>query len=273
MSGPELGTEHRVVGRDVTRLDVEAKVRGRAQYVADAPWPDALHGVVVRSDRAHAYVTAIHTEDALAMPGVRFVVTGADLDGLFPYFGHHRPDHQILALEKVRYWGEPVAVVVAQTRQQALDAAKLVEVDYEELDAMTTVEEALAPGAELIHEYPSDEHAFGTLCQRGAEGTNEAFTTTMGWGDVDAAMAEAAHVQRTQVEYPKLYPYPMESFAAQARFTADGLEVESNAQHPFQVQKDLARIFSLKLNQVRVVSKTYLHPDFVLEPMKLSGDR
>jgi CO/xanthine dehydrogenase Mo-binding subunit len=247
---------YRVIGQPVKRLDVESKVRGRAGYIVDVPWAGALHGVVVRAERAHAYIVAIRAEEALKMPGVKAVITGADLDGLFPCFGHYRADHQILALEKVRYWGEPVAVVVADTRQHALDALNLVEVDYNDLDELTDPKQALAVGVDLIHEDPAEEQPFGPFCDSGAVGTNEAFITTLDWGDVDAAMAEADHVQRTRFEYPMLYPYPMEPYAAQARFTSDGLEVESNAQHPFQVQKDLARVFSLPLNQVRITSMT-----------------
>ncbi len=256
MSAQNLNAQQRVVGQDVKRVDVEDKVRGRAGYVVDLPWTDTLHGAVVRAERAHAYVTAIRTEEALTMPGVTAVVTGSDLDGIFPYFGHYRSDHQILVLEKVRYFGEPVAVVIADTLQHALDAASLVDVEYDILDELMDVGQALAPGVDLIHEYPSEERPFGPHFSRGAEGTNEAFTTTMEWGDVESAMAQAVHTERTQVEYPKLYPYPMESYAAQARFTSGVLEVESNAQHPFQVQKDLARVFSLGLNHVRVTSKT-----------------
>jgi CO/xanthine dehydrogenase Mo-binding subunit len=256
MSAQNLTPQQRVIGRDVKRLDVEDKVRGRAGYIVDVPWVDTLHGAVVRADRAHAYVTAIRAEEALAMPGVKAVVTGADLDGLFAYFGHYRADHQILALEKVRYFGEPVAVVIADTLQHALDAVNLVDVEYDSLDELMDAEQALAPGVDLIHEYPSEERAFGPFCDRGAEGTNEAFTSTMDWGDVEAAMAQAAHIQRTRVEYPMLYPYPMEPYAAQARFSSGVLEVESNAQHLFQVQKDLARVFSLPLNQVRITSMT-----------------
>lgn len=246
-----------VVGSNVTRLDIDAKARGRAGYVVDEPWSDAVYGAVVRAERGHARIESIDVHAALAMPGVCAVVTARDLDGLFPYFGHYRADHQILSIERVRYWGEPIAVVVAESLQQAVDAAAVVEVDYHNLDELMSTSEALQPGVDLIHpDYPTDERAFGPFCDRGKEGTNEAFTTAMGWGDVDAAMALAAHVERTRVAYPMLYPYPMEPYAAQARFVAGTLEVESNAQHVFQVQKDLARIFGLQLNQVRVTGKT-----------------
>ncbi len=246
-----------VIGHGVRRLDAIDKVRGQSGYIVDLPWSDTTYGAVVRAERGHALVTGIQVDEALAMPGVIRVVTGEDLDGLFPYFGHYRPDHQILALGRVRYWGEPVAVVVAETMQQAVDAAKLVDVSYENLDELVDIEDALRPDVDLIHpDYPQEERAFGPFCDRGAEGTNVAFTTAFDWGDVDQAMASAAHIERTEVTYPKLFPYPMEPYAAQARFRSGVLEVESNAQHLFQVQKDLARVFSLGLNQVRVTSKT-----------------
>jgi len=247
------------VGRSVTKVDSFDKAHGRAGYVADLPWPGVWNGAVVRAQRAHAMIRAIDVSAALAHPGVHAVVTGADLSDLFPYFGHYRADHPILAIDRVRYWGEPVAVVVADTPQQAQDAAFLVEVDYEDLAAMMDPEAATADGAVLIHpEHLHDTATFGAgaFWRPGAADTNEAFTTELGWGDVDAAMASAAHVQTTQVRYPMLYPYPMESYAAQARFVSGTLEVESNTQHPFQVRRDLARIFSLGLSRVRVTSMT-----------------
>jgi CO/xanthine dehydrogenase Mo-binding subunit len=122
------GSSDPVVGGKVLRIDAVKKVRGEASYVVDVPWADAWHGAVARAERAHALVTGIDREAALAMPGVRAVVTADDLDGLFPFFGHYRPDHPILALGRVRYWGEPVAVVVAETLQQAVDAVPEVEV-------------------------------------------------------------------------------------------------------------------------------------------------
>lgn len=249
--------ETRTVGVSVTKVDAAQKARGEAPYAVDTPWPGTLHGAVIRSERAHAVVAGIDSAAALARPGVRAVVTGADLEGLFPYFGHVRADHPILAMDRVRYWGEPVAVVVAETLQQAQDAAGDVEVDYRDLDELMDVGAAMAPGAELIHpERPGEERTYGPFCERGAEGTNEAFTTTMDWGDVDEGLRRAAHVESTRVTYPMLFPYTMEPYCAQARFAGGGLEVQSNAQHLFQVQRDLARVFSLGLNKVRVTSMT-----------------
>lgn len=247
------------VGRSVVKTDALDKAHGKAAYIADHPWPGVLHGVVVRSDRAHATITNIDVSHALTAPGVRAVVTAADFTDIFGYFGHYRADHPILAVDRVRYPGEPVAVVIAESVRQGKDAAFLVEIDYDDLPELMDVQQALAPDAPLIHpeiQRDTKNFGFGAFWQPGAVDTNEAFTTELGWGDVDAAMATASHIETTRVKYPMLYPYPMESYAAQARFVNGALEVESNAQHPFQVRRELARVFDLSLSQVRVTSMT-----------------
>jgi CO/xanthine dehydrogenase Mo-binding subunit len=244
----------RVVGRPVTRLDVVDKVTGRARFAVDLAWPETLHGAVVRSERAHARIVGVDVEQALRRPGVRAVVTADDLAGLFPFFGHHRPDHPVLAPGRVRYYGEPVAVVVADTHVLARDALTDVVVDYEDLDEVMDVEAALREGAPLVHtDKPETGARFGPS-QAGRRDSNEAFTASLEWGDVDAALAAAPHRVTSAVSYPMLYAYAMEPYLAQARFVGGSLEVVSGAQHPFQVQKDLARVFDLPLNRVRVTS-------------------
>ncbi len=249
-----MGERLRVVGQPVTRLDVFDKVTGRARFAVDLSWPESLHGAVVRSQRAHAQITRIDVEEALRRPGVRRVVTAGDLGGLFPCFGHHRPDHAILAPGVVRYYGEPVAVVVADTHAIARDAVADVVVEYEDLEELMDVEAAMRPDAPLLHaDKPETGAPFGPS-KAGRSGTNEAFTSWLEWGDVDEAMAAAPHRVTTTVSYPMLYAYAMEPYIAQARFVGGSLEVVSGAQHPFQVQKDLARIFGLGLHRVRVTS-------------------
>lgn len=249
-----MGEQLRVVGHSLTRVDALDKVTGKARYSVDLAFPDTLHGVVVRAQRAHALITRIDTEAALRRPGVRAVVTGADLTGLFPRFGHHHPDHEILAWERVRYWGEPVAVVLADTREQARDARDDVVVDYEELEPLMDVASAMRPDAPLIHpDKPETGSRFGPV-KAGRRDTNEGFTASLDWGDVDAAVASAPYTVKTKSRYPMLYAYAMEPYSAQARFVDGTLEVVAGAQHPFQVQRDLARVFELDLNRVRVTS-------------------
>ncbi len=237
------------------RLDGRAKVTGTAAYATDLHRAGMLHGRVVRSQRAHARITGIDTETALAVEGVVAVMTSADLEGLFPRFGHLIADHPILAIDKVRYWGEPVALVLADTLHAASDGAELVRVTYEDLPTLMTPVEALASGAPLIHEhaYDTGDSSFDEALPA-REPSNIAHRVEQGWGDVDAAMASADLVVETTTRYPMLYAYAMEPYNALASYSDGAVEVWTTAQHPFMVREDVARVFSLPLSNVRVVA-------------------
>jgi CO/xanthine dehydrogenase Mo-binding subunit len=243
------------LGRSVPRVDGVAKVTGQARYAVDFSRPGMLHGHVLRSSRAHATIRSIRTDKALEVEGVVAVVTGADLEGLFPRFGHIVADHPILAIDRVRFYGEPVALVLGETPYAAADGARLVRVRYDDLPAVMTPDEALDPDAPLLHDqhYPSGDESFSEALSV-ANRSNVAHEADLSWGDAEAAMAEADHVFETTTRFPMLYPYAMEPYNAIAEFDEGTLDVISTAQHPFQVREDLARVFSLPLNQVRVRS-------------------
>ena len=141
----------RVVGHSVRRLDALEMVTGRARYVTDMELPGMLHAKLLRSPYPHAKILRVDVTRARAAAGVRAVVTSADLDWCDPYFGPAFRDRPILAIDVARYEGEPVAAVVAETEGAAAAALELIEIAYEELPAVTTPEEALAPGAPLVH--------------------------------------------------------------------------------------------------------------------------
>jgi CO/xanthine dehydrogenase Mo-binding subunit len=262
----ERSTQYSTVGTSVRRRDFLEKVTGAAQYAVDVTMPGMVHAVVVRSDRAHARIVGIDVTEALTVPDVVAVVTAADLEPLFPRFGHIIADHYILATDKVRYFGEPVAVVLAEKRGAAADAARLVRVDYEDLPAVMTAAEALAPGAALVHEQPYDatgDDSFKNLTGKKhamdfpeAEGamTNVAHEVDLHWGDVDAARERAHAVVESTVRFPMLYAYAMEPYNAVASYGDDGLTVVTTAQHPYMVRDDLARVFDLPLARVRVTA-------------------
>ena len=234
------------------RRDAWEKVTGRARYAADAAMPNMAHAAVVRSERAHAHISAIDRAEAEAAPGVIAVVTAGDLGDLGLRFGHIVPDHCILAVDKVRYYGEPVAVVVAETPHQAADAAELVWVDYEDLPALTDAATALASDV-LIHEqsYVSDGEKFLDVAPS-ASVDNAAHRGELAWGDVEAALAGAATVVETTATFPLVYGYAMETYNALADWQPGSLHVVSTAQHPLMVRRELARMFSLPLAAVRV---------------------
>jgi CO/xanthine dehydrogenase Mo-binding subunit len=251
-----------VVGKSVRRPDLVEKVTGAAEYCVDVTMPGMAHAKIVRSDRAHARITGIDVGAALASPGVVAVVTADDIATLHARFGHIITDHWILAPDKVRYYGEPVAIVVAETVAAAADAVDLVRVSYEDLPAVMDVDAALADGAQLVHEQAYEatgDESFKNLSHveedsAGAVLSNIAHEVTIGWGDVDAAFAESAVVVENTVHFPMLYAYAMEPYNAVASYAEGALTVVSTAQHPYMVRDDLARVFDLPLSRVRVTS-------------------
>ncbi|MCL4810802.1 MAG: xanthine dehydrogenase family protein molybdopterin-binding subunit, partial [Thermoanaerobaculia bacterium] len=135
---------HGAVGSDVVRVDGLEKVTGAAQYTADLKFPRLLHVAVVRSPHAHARVLEVKTGKAARLPGVRAVISGRD----FPlHTGLYLKDQTVFATDRVRFVGDPVAAVAAETPEAAAEAAGFVEVEYEPLPPVFDVEEGIAPGA------------------------------------------------------------------------------------------------------------------------------
>ena len=148
-----MRTERRVAGTEARRADGIAKVTGAARYAIDLSVPAMAQAIVVRSTRAHARIASIDRTAAEASPGVLKVITGDDLlkAGLTPYYGHVVLDHPVLAIGKVRYHGEPVALVVAETKLDAAEGADRLDITYEDLPYVTDGDEALADGAPVLH--------------------------------------------------------------------------------------------------------------------------
>ena len=147
-SSPPLHT----VGTSPQRLDAREKVTGRATFITDLRVPGMVYTKLWRSPLPHARLRAIDTTAAASAPGVLAVLTAADLADCDRYFGPAYKDQPILAIDRVRYAGEPVVAVVAHSEREAAAAVALLEVDLEELPAVTTLDEALAPEAPLLHE-------------------------------------------------------------------------------------------------------------------------
>jgi CO/xanthine dehydrogenase Mo-binding subunit len=210
---------------------------------------------LLRSPYAHARIVSMDTSRAAAHPGVFAVLTGNDLSGLNPYYGHAVKDHPLIAIEKVRYVGEPVAAVIARDELTAFEALEFIDVQYEELKAVFTPQEALAKGAPLLHEKKFDAGAL-----RGFEGdvtagrgSNLCQEAHVEWGDVDAAFAETATVVEAEYYFPMVYAYAMEPYVAIAEVNDNGVTVYSSAQHPFMVRHDLTTVFNLPVSQIRLI--------------------
>src|SRR4051794_34660260 len=143
------------IGMPVRRLDYETKVTGQAHYLADMQIPGICHGKILRSPLPHARIKSIDTSKAQRAPGVIAVLTRDDIlhdEGIEPFYGPVFKDQTIVAVEKVRHVGDPVAAVAASSIDAAEEALRLIDVEYEELPAVLDVHEALCSGATLVHD-------------------------------------------------------------------------------------------------------------------------
>ncbi|MCK1612050.1 MULTISPECIES: xanthine dehydrogenase family protein molybdopterin-binding subunit [unclassified Bradyrhizobium] len=235
------------------RPDLIEKVTGRAEYVTDLTVPGMLHGFVVRSPAIHARIASIDSSVARAMDGVVDVLIGEDVAS-FGNWGVVLKDRPIIATDRVRYVGEPVAVVIAETIEIAENAAELVDVGYDDLPRATTIQEALAEEAPLIHErHENLEDFYFKGGARPTQNTNIFHTYRNNVGDVDAAEATAAYIHEDRFTFPAISHFAMEPHAVIADFQRDSLTVWAGAQTPTAVQKVLSRLFRLQLAKVRVI--------------------
>jgi CO/xanthine dehydrogenase Mo-binding subunit len=246
-----------VVNHSVPRADGVAKVTGTATYASDITLERMAWAKLLRSPFAHAKILSIDVSEAKHQPGVIDVLTGNELGSLHPYYGHAVKDHPLLAIGKVRFVGEPVAAVIAEDELSAQEALDKIRVDYEELAPVLDVKTALEPGSVLVHgtEYTGGAfRGFDDFTDFPGSTKNVCQDVHVEWGDVDAAFASAAHIVEGEFYFPMVYAYAMEPYVAVADYDPKGqLTVYSSAQHPFMVRHDLAEVFDLPLNSVRVI--------------------
>src|ERR687883_245212 len=182
------------IGRSVPRLESRAKVSGRAEYIHNFQVPGMLHGKILRSTIPHGRILGIDASAAQALDGVYAVITGAEVRKVMPdpYYGPAFHDQPVLAVDKVRYVGEPVAVVLATDPHTAEAALDLIEVDYEELPSVFDEVEAAAPDAPVLHDVVRPASMFVDLKHLSARsGTNVGMEYRLRSGDVDQGFAEA----------------------------------------------------------------------------------
>lgn len=246
-------TSRQQVGRSMRRSDAAEKLRGQAQFVGDMLVPRMLHGKVLRSPMPHARIRSIDTSAAESMPGVVCVLTASDLTDIDPYWGHAIKDRPIVAVDKVRFAGEPVAAVAAEDEGTATAALAAIQVVYDGLTVVGTVEEAMAPAAPLVHEgelRPGLFHGLGTLPPRDG---NICYSYHIDRGEVEAGFAHADFIVENQYTFPAVYQYAMETHTVIAQVEANEITVWATCQHPFLVRAELAALFEVPLNSVRVI--------------------
>ncbi|MGZ8424265.1 MAG: xanthine dehydrogenase family protein molybdopterin-binding subunit [Candidatus Binatia bacterium] len=227
--------EFKFVGHSVKRVDGVEKVTGAAKFVGDITVPGMLYGKILRSTFPHARIRSIDASQAEALPGVIAVLTAADIADLNPIY-NGRP---VIAINKVRYVGEPVAAVAAVNIAIAEEALALIDVDYEELPTVAGIEAAIKSGAPLVHEDKTSNI-----------GTHEKVNR----GDADEGFAQSDIIAEDNFTFPMVYHYAMEPHSAIAHYDVnDEITVWSCAQHPFQVRGDIAKVFKVPTAKVRLI--------------------
>lgn len=244
----------RAIGSPAPRVDADLKVTGAARYTVDLALPRMLHAKVLRSPHAHARVTHIDARRAAAMPGVAAVITRDDLKGLNPTYGYFIKDQPIVAIDKVRYIGDMVAAVAAETEEQAVRALEAIEVRYEPLRTVATIEDALAPDAPALFETqpPGIVPAYGTGASASRDPVrNVCYRFCYTHGDA-AAFARADHVFKDEFRFSRMQHYHLEPFVSLARVEGGQIELWSSCQNPFALRKELARVFNHPEQNIRV---------------------
>jgi len=238
------------VGTSVNRVDGIKKVTGALKYVDDMKLARTLYAAVKRSPHPHAKLIKVDTSKAEALAGVKAVITGKDVPNRV---GLYLEDKTFLATDKVRYRGEAVAAVAAETKEIAEAAIALIEVEYEVLPAVTNAVEGLKPDAPLVHPDLGEYH-YGPIFFP-EPGTNISNHYRIRKGDTDKAFEEADYVVENKFFVPHIQHCPIETHSAIAQMDVDGsLTIWSSCQSPYAVRKALSVAFNLPLNKIRVLA-------------------
>ncbi|MDQ3907148.1 MAG: molybdopterin-dependent oxidoreductase, partial [Acidobacteriota bacterium] len=234
------GKNFKVVGKPFRKVDARAKCTGQTLFADDIQLPRMLHCKILRSTEPHALIKKIDASKALALPGVYAVITGDDLPipyGILPV----SQDEHALCVGKVRFIGDPVAAVAAVDEDTAFDAMNLIEVEYEKLQTITNIEEAIMVDEPRVHEY--------------GDAGNVHKKVHLEFGDLDEGFKEADHTREDIFFYEGNTHLPMEQHSAVAHFDADDkLTLWSSTQTPHYVHRALAKTLGLPAAHIRVIA-------------------
>ncbi len=230
----------KVVGKPFRKVDARAKCTGQTKFADDIVLPRMLFAKILRSHEPHAIIKSIDTSKAQQLPGVFAVITGKDLPvpyGILPV----SQDEHALCVDKVRFIGDPVAAVAAIDEDTAFDAMNLIQVEYEKLNTISSIEEGVMIEEPRIHTY--------------GDGGNVHKKVNLEFGDVEEGFAEADLVREDIFFYEGNTHLPMEQHAAVAHFDADGkLTLWSSTQTPHYVHRALAKVLGLPASHIRVIA-------------------
>src|SRR5687767_9894939 len=229
-----------VVGKPFRKVDARAKCTGQTKFADDIVLPRMVYAKILRSHHPHALIKNIDITKAVALPGVFAVITGKELPisyGILPV----SQDEHALCIDKVRFIGDPVAAVAAVDEDTAFDAMNLIEVEYETLPSISSIDEALLIQEPRIHEY--------------GDGGNVHKKVSLEFGDVEEGFAEADLVREDTFFYEGNTHLPLEQHAAVAYFDTDNkLTLWSSTQTPHYVHRALAKVLQLPPSHIRVIA-------------------
>jgi len=236
------------LNKAVPRIEGADKVSGKMRYAADIPFPEALSAKILRTSLPHACILGIDTSKAAKLSGVRAVITGADVAGVM--VGLRMKDMPLLAADRVRYVGEPVAAVAADNDEIAEEALNLIDVQYEELPFVTDPLEAIRPGAPVLHDNPA---GYKNAPERDTELPNVQSYGKWSNGDLEAGFQKAARVFEHTFRTPLGFHGYIEPHACTVRINDDGrIEIWASNKAPFTLRSRFARDLGLDETNIKV---------------------
>jgi CO/xanthine dehydrogenase Mo-binding subunit len=232
---------------DLPRRDARDKLRGRTRYTNDRARPDTLHAVLLRSKIAAGRIIRLDISAALECPGVKAIATTTDAPG---HYGIGIADHPLFAADTIRYHGEPIACIAAETEAEARAALDAIILEVEQLEPLFTMGEALAPMARPIHE---DWRTYEILAEGGARAGNIAWEAKSVRGDVDAAFARPdVTIVESNFEVGRQSHVPFEPRVAIGAWENGRAHIETSTQVPWTVRNVTGRVMQLPAGRVRV---------------------
>src|SRR5215813_5208402 len=241
-------------------IDAQARVSGGINYVLNIELAGMLSGKILRSPFPHARIVKVDGSDAECLAGVRALLTRGDFTGPTGFngkYGRIFRDQTVVALDKVRFVGDPVAAVAAVNDDIATEALSLIEVEYEELPAVFDEEEALKPAAPLVHDpRPEQQPMFSKLIQDLPAGSNLCSHFKLRRGDVEQGFREADFVFDDVFRSPAAQHVPLEPHVTVAQFFQGKLTIWTSTQMPHAIRSQMAELFNLPLARVRVIVET-----------------
>ena len=229
-----------VIGKPLRRVDAAAKVTGRTIFADDIFLPQMLYAKLLRSTRPYARILSIDASEAEMLDGVKAILFGKELPVTFGILPVSQDEHT-LAIDTVRYVGEPIVAVAALDEETAEEAIRLIKVDYQDLNPIMSIADGLCPTAEPIQPY--------------AEQGNIHKTISFEFGATDDALCSADLVLDDTFFYQGNTHLPMEQHAAVASYQTDGkLTLWSSTQTPHYVHRALARVLQMPANRIQVIA-------------------